>query len=73
MERISTREAVNRLAVTIGTGFSATVFGLDVLADGGIGPVAFAPALVPVAVAAWDKHKQRKEGDVPDGVRVTES
>lgn len=71
MERISTRDAVSRLTLTLGVGFSSLLYGFDVLTNGGVGSAVILPALLPVVVTAWDKHRA-KEGDVPDGVTVTE-
>ena len=77
MDELTKRQAVNRLCVIIGISMSVIAYGLDVLADGGVGVVAFVPAVIAAGLGAFDAHRARKtdpDEDLPDGVtQVSES
>ena len=68
MKRLSRREAVTRISLTLGAGFSASIYAVAPET----GPALFAPAAVPLLFGAMDAHKSRKEGDAPDGVRMVD-
>ncbi|SDM50392.1 hypothetical protein SAMN04487949_1883 [Halogranum gelatinilyticum] len=62
-------ELVNRLVIVMAAGFSTVTYGLDVLTDGAVGVVFAAPALLALAVVAYDKYLASKDiDDLPDGV-----
>lgn len=65
-------DLVNRLVIVMATGFSTVAYALDVLVEGGVGLVTFAPLAVALAIVAYDAHRASQTDDLPEGVVVSD-